>query len=798
MIFYSNNSILKRIPSRLLPLLFCFWIPLLLSDPVQAESCNSSDINRFKQEIFKENPSDRYLTESIKCFEAVKYSVEVLKTSKKEVSRSNAAYIIASANSNDLKNILDDLLSILAKSRKKEKDARIRYWIIIALGNAQEPQPKVISALIDILKNDIDGENRGVAALSLGNLKANSEIILPVLLQVFQVTHPNKKEDIYEKVAIAISSFSNEIAALKTEERQAYLKTLETLVQSTNYSIPVRLAIGSTFAKIASSMTDSISTKTESIQENWTRYNQISQVSKELETIVQALKAPELAVSQKEVERYKELVDSRQRDLILGVAQWWFSGFGQLFAIHALFWLTLIFLYPRSPMVQTVFFWDSRVRKIFGFPYVTSALKWIPPLRRILFIPFKEPLQSDANLDLLKHQIYFADLQVKADGWKESQPISMIIPQLKGQIVLQGESGSGKSMFLRHLLNQSKQLAVYLPAQKCNEGVIAAIQTKLYGQAQDKDFLRDLIYSGAIDIYIDGLNEVNPDTRANIKEFVEKNFKSNILLSTQPLEWKPPGKVYNLQPLEIKQSQDFLEQHQPILSNSQMEHKSTKIDNYKKNCEDYLKAIELELNSDKVPSDERLALSQILSNPMELTVVAQLIANGKKPNLLYLREQQYETMDVDYKQKNQGRPFPLDSFAEMTYKLRLNSQSLIPYEDFTNEIPRLEDHKMVVRREKLGEDGKPQTQWFFRHEKIADFFIAHSFLKATDDRQVQHFADSRFRGVYLLLATLLPESKKMLLREQLIQYAAKQNDHMLSDAFVQLVGTPKFADPQQS
>ncbi|MFO0209362.1 MAG: hypothetical protein ACK53E_00950, partial [Pseudanabaena sp.] len=59
-------SILKRIPSRLLPVLFCFWIPLLLSDPVQAESCNSSDINRFKQEIFKENPSDSYLTESIK------------------------------------------------------------------------------------------------------------------------------------------------------------------------------------------------------------------------------------------------------------------------------------------------------------------------------------------------------------------------------------------------------------------------------------------------------------------------------------------------------------------------------------------------------------------------------------------------------------------------------------------------------------------------------------------------------------------------------------------------------------
>ena len=56
-------------------------------------------------------------------------------------------------------------------------------------------------------------------------------------------------------------------------------------------------------------------------------------------------------------------------------------------------------------------------------------------------------------------------------------------------------------------------MLVYLPAYKCEKGVIEAIQEKLRGQAQDVNFLKSLIYSGAIDIYIDGLNEVTADTR---------------------------------------------------------------------------------------------------------------------------------------------------------------------------------------------------------------------------------------------------------------------------------------------
>ena len=79
--------------------------------------------------------------------------------------------------------------------------------------------------------------------------------------------------------------------------------------------------------------------------------------------------------------------------------------------------------------------------------------------------------------------------------------------------MLEGKSGLGKSLFLRRLAGQSQRVAVFLPARRCENGVLEAIQAKLLGMARDADFLRQLVHSGAIDICIDGLNEVSADTR---------------------------------------------------------------------------------------------------------------------------------------------------------------------------------------------------------------------------------------------------------------------------------------------
>lgn len=163
------------------------------------------------------------------------------------------------------------------------------------------------------------------------------------------------------------------------------------------------------------------------------------------------------------------------------------------------------------------------MRRIFGLGYVGFFLTWVPFLRRKLFEPFNPSLLADAQLDNFDPQAYFPKSRVKL-GSGETLAITEALPSIKGQVVLQGDSGLGKSMFLRYLVKTSQRIVVYLPAQKCDKGVIEAIQAKLHGQAQDTDFLKSLIYSGAIDICIDGLNEVTADTRANIRQFALKLF----------------------------------------------------------------------------------------------------------------------------------------------------------------------------------------------------------------------------------------------------------------------------------
>ncbi len=284
---------------------------------------------------------------------------------------------------------------------------------------------------------------------------------------------------------------------------------------------------------------------------------------------------------------------------------------------------------------------------------------------------------ADADLKSFKADEYFPQSKVLNKATEELKPLPEAIPTIKGQIILQGESGLGKSMFVRHLAKQSQRILVYLRADRCTQGVTEGIQKKLHGQTQDPDFLRNLIYSGAIDICIDGLNEVTADTRAKITEFVESYFKGNIIMTTQPLEWRPPATASFclLQPLEDSQIQEFLllrspENRQvplfkgddegrgigdlggskdkrsplspPFLRGEAIKKVALQPEDadYQTRCEKYLKEA---LREDQ-PKDELDIAKRILSNPMDLTIVAQMIQNGQYPDLFHLQQQQY-TLD---------------------------------------------------------------------------------------------------------------------------------------------------------
>ena len=178
---------------------------------------------------------------------------------------------------------------------------------------------------------------------------------------------------------------------------------------------------------------------------------------------------------------------------------------------------------------------------------------------------------------------------------------------------------------------------------------------------------------------------------------------------------------------------------------------------------------------------------------MDLTLIAHTIAANEAPELLRLQEQDYKRMRDRYITRF-NQDFPLKQFAAAVYTMRLNDQDSIPTNDFGDELEIMEESKMVIARTSRegseGETLKSRTLWNFRHDKILAYFLVQQFLGKTPeiaDRTLKHLDDPRFRGVYFLLADLLPFSEAQSLRETLIQYAVDTQDHTVSDRFIELL-----------
>ena len=674
---------------------------------------------------------------------------------------------------------VDDLANILANILKDEQvDSFVRDDVIWALGNTGKAAQPYIKDIIDILKDEnvsfsIDRNAASALEKIIGKLEL--ENLVAVLNNVYYAYYisyfPQWRFQSYflgggtEEVKTLLTWLGNKDSKgipekLKIEEGR---KILELFDRAWQYSEGVRLLRADLAEKIAyvAKNTPWQPWQIKDMQLLKRHYDNLKNTQPGNAFVVQSA-----------ITRFKYL-------------QWLFSSILTVF-LHIFLWLALIFAYPTFPCIQAIFFWNPRVRKIIGVGYVDFFLAWIPFLRRKLFEPFQISLLADAELNEFSAPAYFPNSCVKKKPG-ESQPLTQAIPAIKGQIVLEGNSGLGKSMFLRHLLHTSRRIVVYLPARKCDKGVIAAIQAKLHGQAKDEAFLKNLIYSGAIDICIDGLNEVTADTRAQIRQFVESYFRGNIIMTTQPLEWEPPATAttYYLQPLAKEQIQEFLLSRQGDLSPDA----TIQGDTYCDACINYLEKI---LDDSQSP-EELTAAQNILSNPMDLTVVSQMLSHNKQPELFRLIEQQYNLMAEEY-EDNWNQPFPLKTFSEAVYKMRLKDESILPTEKFYNELIAMEDekYKMVVSRQWQDNKGKSKQQWCFRHDKIMDFFLVQTFLGDSEEVQsklIDHMGDPRFRGVYFLLANLLSPEDALSLREELIQYAADTRDHTVSDTFVTLLRT---------
>jgi hypothetical protein len=413
--------------------------------------------------------------------------------------------------------------------------------------------------------------------------------------------------------------------------------------------------------------------------------------------------------------------------------------------LHPLAWLGLCLLYPHYRWVRIIFFWNPYTRWGLGLGYVHFALIKIPFLRNRFFGPYWRALLTDANLTAFDDIMYMKDVTVWDEQEQYALSIHDAIPAIPGQILLEGASGLGKSMFVRYLLKYCTKPVVYLPAEKCTEGVVEAILPKLQGECRDARFLRALVCEGALDLCIDGLDAISTRNQVKVTHFLTKSCRGNVLVATQSTErmaWETYA-IYCMRPLRQDQIEGFLRLCYRLLPEDVPMSRAE----YVLVCDAYLQQV-----LDTTMSEEETTLrDQVLTNPMNLTLVALLCAYRKSPDMKHLAEQCYQLIVMAYQRQHEEQSFPLTQFSERIYRMRLNDEGIIPYQRFEKEIDCMVKYALILSRTSFDIYGTPVTEWYFRHETIADFFILQAFLEGNSHRIDRHLGDSRFKGVYALL-----------------------------------------------
>ena len=450
----------------------------------------------------------------------------------------------------------------------------------------------------------------------------------------------------------------------------------------------------------------------------------------------------------------------------------------------ALFWTAFLVAFPWSRTVQAIFFWNPKVRGMLSLWFVPLLLFVAPPLRRRLLAPFRDDLVAAARLQDLPKLGFFLDTRAALDGGSPAA-VREILPQLHGTVVLRGEAGLGKTSTLRWVAANTTKPVAFLPARDCREGVDAAIARIIRG-VQEKEFVRSLIYAGALRVIVDGLNEVSADTREQIRSFAFMMAKGNVMIGTQPIEWKLPenARVLDLLPLDRSEAERFL-LSRPVGSNPAQA----------VNGEDYARAVTafLQRALDEAPSeDERSTAELVLSNPFDLSFAADLLAQGQMPLATALIDEAFNLADhgspgVPGYRSVTGQPFPLVRFGNQALAMRIEDRNWFKSDEFPAEMPSLLERKLVVRRAVYNTE-KDGERIQFRHDRVWDFFIAAAFL-TNPDLWLQHLADARFRGAYFRIAETWPVEDAKRVRDRMVVTAAKSGDHTTSDEFIKRLDT---------
>ena len=174
----------------------------------------------------------------------------------------------------------------------------------------------------------------------------------------------------------------------------------------------------------------------------------------------------------------------------------------------------------------------------------------------------------------------------------------------------------------------------------------------------------------------------------------------------------------------------------------------------------------------------------ILSNPMDLTYGAELIAIGKTPLPSQMIAQAFQLACENYR-ATYDRDFPTLELARAAVKLRVADRNWLNTDEFANEQPSLAAFRLLIPRTTRERVDKEVLVMRFRHEKVIDVLTKRAF-EVDKELQRELVDDPRFRGVYLLFAQAADRDQAQLIYRLLVSRAAHTGDNALSNEFVRM------------
>jgi hypothetical protein len=460
--------------------------------------------------------------------------------------------------------------------------------------------------------------------------------------------------------------------------------------------------------------------------------------------------------------------------------------------VHIAAWILILTLYPRYTAIQAIVLWNPWFRKVMGLGYFDIVLLAWPFARRQLFAPFREQLlgdvlqQSEGELD---RRHYFQDslVRLRNDGATEAEVSTRIVdtlPRIRGRVLLLGRSGLGKSSFLRYALTrtalQAREVAAYLRADQCKQGVEAAIVQRCMALGNDQQLVRAMIHSGRLFVFIDGYNEVDSATQDQITLFMSNFPRGNILVASQiQLRGLTRLQTFEIQPLGDEKGRDFLLSRINVLPPNSCVSGELYVRSASAFFDEYLSRRRQDVLS--------TALDEVMSNPMDLTTVALLLSQAKVPDLYSLEWQHFEV--AQQRLAMNGATFRIEPFSKAVLEQRLTDREDLEKLEFKPEVVSLVECKLAQLRTYADRTGRIVAQETrFRHDRVRDFFCHFAMASLPPDEMSALARDTRLSGVFPFLARSLPGARAVELRERLIQMAAEVEDHRVSDAYVRELG----------